>query len=156
MPRRPRRYTLFSSLLWPYALLAYFDLVFSSVLSIGEAERTAEQLLGPYTADEHSKRKLVVRETRLNRAYLGSDAQLVERADPDAGKRKRVRGPEELESGGPISTVPLRAVGTGVAGEIAFGAPGPPPMKLLRVPAELKGAGGSASSSAGSQTVVRS
>ena len=124
-----------------------------SVLPVDEAERAAEQLLGPYTADEHSKRRVVVREARLNRAYVDPALQPAERADPDAGKKKRVRGPEELETGGPISAVPLRAVGVCVAGEVAVGAPGPPPRKTSRVPVGPLEAVGSASSSAASLAV---
>lgn len=123
------------------------------MLPIGEAERVAEQLLGPYTADEHSKRRQVVREARLNRAYLDPAASLPERVDPDAGKRKRVRGSEELELGGPVSAVPLRAVGVGVAGEIAVGAPGPLPRKVSRAPDDPQEGSGSAGSSAASLAV---
>ena len=123
------------------------------MLPVDEAERAAEQLLGPYTADEHSKRRVVVREARLNRAYVDPALQPAERADPDAGKKKRVRGPEELETGGPISAVPLRAVGVCVAGEVAVGAPGPPPRKTSRVPVGPLEAVGSASSSAASLAV---
>ena len=123
------------------------------MLPVDEAERAAEQLLGPYTADEHSKRRVVVREARLNRAYVDPALQPAERADPDAGKKKRVRGPEELEAGGPIRAVPLRAVGVGVAGEVAVGAPGPPPRKTSRVSAGPLEAVVSASSSAASLAV---
>ena len=125
------------------------------MLPIGEAKRVAEQLLGPYTADEHSKRRVVVREARLNRAYVDPALQPAERADPDAGKKKRVRGLEELETGGPISAVPLRAIGVAVPGEVALGAPGPPPRKASRVVGEQPEASGSASSSAASLAVSR-
>ena len=92
----------------------------------------------------------MVREARLNRAYVDPALQPAERADPDAGKRKRARGPEELEAGGPIPAVPLRAVGVGVAGEVAVGAPGPPPRKTSRVSSVPLEAVVSASSSAAS------
>ena len=78
------------------------------VLRITEAERAAEVLLGPYTAEEHAKRHLVVRDRRLNRAYEAS-VILPERVNPDAGKKKRSRVPE-VELGGPIAAQPIRAV----------------------------------------------
>ena len=81
---------------------------FLSVAPIGEASRAAEVLLGPYTADEHGRRGVVVREARLNRAYNAS-VQLPERVDPDDGKKKRVRA-AEVEGVGPIAAPPLRSV----------------------------------------------
>lgn len=78
------------------------------VLPISEAARTAEVLLGPYTGEEHSRRHLVVRDRRLNRAYNAS-VNLPKRVDPDAGKKKRSRVPE-VELGGPIAVKPLCAV----------------------------------------------
>lgn len=54
---------------------------------------------------------MVVREPCLNRAYVDPAIRLGECPDPDAGKKKRARMLEELEVPGPISVVPLRAVG---------------------------------------------
>ena len=85
-----------------------FFVFFLSVAPIGEASRAAEVLLGPYTADEHGRRGVVVREARLNRAYNAS-VQLPERVDPDDGKKKRVRA-AEVEGVGPIAAPPLRSV----------------------------------------------
>ena len=79
-----------------------------TVAPLGEASRAAEVLLGPYTADEHGRRGVVVREARLNRAYDAS-VHLPERVDPDEGKKKRVRAPE-VEVAGPIAAPPLRSV----------------------------------------------
>ena len=64
--------------------------------------------MGPYTADEHGRRGVVVREARLNRAYDAS-VHLPERVDPDEGKKKRARAPE-VEVAGPIAAPPLRSV----------------------------------------------
>ena len=59
--------------------LLFYDISFdccvgdaSVVASITEAARATEVLLGPYTGEEYSKRVLVVRESRLNRAYASS------------------------------------------------------------------------------------
>ena len=71
----------------------------------------------------------MVREPRLNHAYMDPAVRLEERVDPDAGKKKRVRGPEELEAGGPISAVPLRTTGVdgpGQTSRVAEGATVPP------------------------------
>ena len=78
------------------------------VAPITEVVRAAEVLLGPYTGEEHARHRVVVREPRLNRTYDASDP-LPERADPDAGKKKRARAPE-AEVAGPISAAPLRSV----------------------------------------------
>ena len=83
-------------------------IVFGVAVALAEATRAAEVLLGPYTGDEHARRRVVVRDPRLNRAYDAS-VSLPERADPDAGKKKRARAPE-LEVGGPIPAPPLWAV----------------------------------------------
>lgn len=91
-----------------------------------------------------------MREPCLNRAYVDPVVRLVERPDPDAGKKKWVRGPEELEGPGPISAVPLQAVGaTGVDpfGYAGAGATGPA-SKVSRVPAAPQEVSSSTSSSA--------
>lgn len=75
-----------------------------------------EQLLGPYTGEEHAKWGLVVRETHLNRAYTDPAFRLAERSDPDEGRKKRAHGPEELDSLGLIDVRPLRSIGAGDAG----------------------------------------
>lgn len=85
------------------------------VLPINEVERVAELFLGPYIGEEHAKWGLVVREARVNRVYMDPLVCLVERSDPDAGKRKQVHGPEDLEGQGPINEMPLRAIGVGGA-----------------------------------------
>ena len=90
------------------------------MLPLTEAERIAEQLLGPYTGEEHSKRANAVHDRRLNRAYRDPATRLSECPDPDAGKRKRARGPEELEGSGPISAIPLRAFGGASVGKAGF------------------------------------
>lgn len=66
--------------------------------------------MGPYTAEEHMKRGLVVCEPCLNRVYKDSEVRLLERLDPDEGKKKRVCALEECDVTGPIPTVPLRFV----------------------------------------------
>lgn len=124
------------------------------VLPIDEAERAAEQLLGPYTAEEHAKWGQVVGEHRLNRAYTDPSVQPADRLDPDAGKRKRVRGPDELEASGPIPAVPLRAVGAGGSGAIVEGAPGCAAKRLCAAPGTVRETGSpSAGSVAGSVAV---
>lgn len=106
----------------PLSLLPFYVFVFSSwthtpaVTPIDEAARVAEQLLGPYIGEEHTRQGLVVREPRLNRAFVDPAVRLVERPDPDIGKKNWVRVPEELEAQGLISVVPLRAVGASVTG----------------------------------------
>ena len=120
------------------------------MLSIDEAERAAEQLLGPYTAEEHAKRGQVVREPRLNRAYADPSVRLAERPDPDAGKKKRVRGHDELETLGPIRVVPLRAVGADGAGgssAVVEGMAGPSVKRVAVVPEVSPGASSSSASS---------
>ena len=83
-------------------------IAFLAAAPISEAARAAEVLLGPYTGDEHARRLVVVREPRLNRTYDAS-VSFPERADPDAGKKKRARVPE-VELSGPIAAPPLRSV----------------------------------------------
>lgn len=85
------------------------------MMPIDEAARAMEQLLGPYTGEEHAKRGLVVRESRLNRAYLV--VLLAEHLDPDEGRKKQGQVPEELDAPGPIDVRPLRSVGTGNTGD---------------------------------------
>lgn len=128
---------------------AFFFYVFASlsvtptVLPIDEAEHAAEQLLGPYTREEHAKQGLVVREPRVNWAYVDPAVRLVERPNPDVGKKKWVRGPKELEGHGPISAVPLRVVGTagadhsGHAGEDAMGPTSKKVLRALEAPQEV-------------------
>lgn len=114
-----------------------------AVLPIDEAERATEQLLGPYTGEEHVKRGIVVREPSVNRAYMDPVVRLVERANPDAGKKKRVRGLEELEGHRPISAVPLWAVEaagadrSGHAGEDARGLASKKLPQALGAPQEI-------------------
>lgn len=69
---------------------------------------------GSYTGEEHSRRGLVVREGRLNRAYAAS-VRLSERPDPDAKKKKRVRK-VEVDGTRPILVTPLSVVGPCDAG----------------------------------------
>lgn len=59
-----------------------------------------ELFSGPYTAEEHAKCALVVREARLNRAY------------PDEGRKKQAHAPKDGDTREPITVVPLCAVGT--------------------------------------------
>ena len=111
------------------------------VLPIDEAERAAEHLLGPYTAEEHAKWGQVVGEHRLNRAYTDPSVQPADRLDPDAGKRKRVRGPDELETPGPIRAVPLRAVGAGGSGALVEEASGSLAKRLAPAPGTARETG---------------
>ena len=115
-------------------------------LPITEAARSAEVLLGPYTADEHSKRMTVVRDRRLNRAYDAS-VRLAERVDPDPGKRKR--GPGVGVSGtGPLAVAPLRVVAPSEVGCSSRDAESPGrPSKRLAVSAQRSESSGSSSSS---------
>lgn len=84
---------------------------FVAVAPIDEVARATELLLGPYSSEEHAKRALVVREPRLNRAYLDPEVRLAERQDPDEGWKKQACVPDEGDAGEPIDAVPLRAVG---------------------------------------------
>lgn len=88
-----------------------------SVAPLSEAMRVVEQLLGPYTGVEHAKRRRVVRESCLNRAYEDALFHLLERSNPDEAKKKRACVPE-VEGTNSIVMTPLCAVGT-------FGAGGP-------------------------------
>ena len=126
------------------------------MLSIDEAERAAEQLLGPYTGEEHAKRGQVVREPRLNRAYADPSVRLVERPDPDAGKKKRVRGPDELETLGPIRVAPLRAIGADGAGGSSAGleVAGPAAKKMAVAPEVPQGASSSSASSSAESLAI--
>lgn len=54
-------------------------------MPIDEATRVAEQLLGPYSDEEHTKWGLVVRELRLNRVH-GLDVSSV--GVPRFGRRE--------------------------------------------------------------------
>ena len=105
-----------------------------AVVPITEAARAAEVLLGPYTGDEHSKRIMVVRDARLNRAYDAS-VRLAERVDPDAGKRKRSHVLEATGTG-PLVVAPLRVAAPCEVGDSSR-APGSPrrPSKRLAVSA---------------------
>ena len=132
---------------------SYFDVLRPLVLPLTEAERLAEQLLGPYTGEEHSKRANAVHDRRLNRAYRDPAVRLLERPDPDAGKKKRARGPEELEGTGPISAVPIRAIGGASIGKAGFAAGCsvvPSSKRASREPGAPRQTSSAASSSAGS------
>lgn len=81
-----------------------------AVVHIAEATRAVEQLLGPYTCEEHAKRGLVVRKAHLNWAYLDPMIRLAERLGPDEGRRKHAHVPE-CDGTGPIAAMPLCAIG---------------------------------------------
>lgn len=66
-------------------------------------------LLGPYTGKEHTRRRLVVRDARLNRAY-DALVRLAERPNPDEGKKKHARA-IEVDIRGLIAVVPLCTTG---------------------------------------------
>ena len=98
-----------------------------------------------------------MREPRLNRAYADPSVRLAERPDPDAGKKKRVRGPDELETPGPLRVAPLRAVGAdraGSSGAVVEGLAGPSAKRVLAAPEVSLGASSSKGSSAGSLGVT--
>ena len=98
-----------------------------------------------------------VHEPHLNHAYLDPTVCLLERPDPDAGKKKRVHGPEELESLRSISAVSLRvlgAEGAGPSGQAAGDVAGPALKKVSRGPKVPEVASSASSSSAESVAVV--
>lgn len=72
--------------------------------------------MGPYTGEEHVKRRLVVREACLNHTYVDPTVYLVERPDLDKGRRKRGRVREECNGAELITAMPLHDVGFGGAG----------------------------------------
>lgn len=69
--------------------------------------------MGLYTSEEHAKRELVVREPHLNRAYAYLVFCLAEHLDPDGGRKKWTRVPEECDVMGLIAVRPLRSIGSG-------------------------------------------
>lgn len=81
-------------------------------MPIDEAVRVTEQLLGPYNGEEQAKWGWVVHEARMSRANV----DLAECPNPNAGKKKRTHVPRELEAQGPISAVPLSAIGPDLGG----------------------------------------
>lgn len=92
-----------------------------AVMPIDKAAHAVEQLLGPYIGEEHAKRGLV-REPRLNRAYIDPAVPLAECPAPDEWRKKQSRVPGELGIPGPIDKGPCDPLGlTTQAGLAALG-----------------------------------
>lgn len=81
------------------------------VAPIDEAACATEQHLGLYLGEEHAKCRLVVREPRLNRAYVNPDVCLTERQDPNEGMKKRVGLPKGGDAGGRSLRCPCALLG---------------------------------------------
>lgn len=71
--------------------------------------------MSPCIGEEHTKRRLVVREPRLNCAYADPTVRLAECPNPDEGRKKQARVLEECDILGPIATRPLCSIGACVA-----------------------------------------
>lgn len=82
----------------------------STILSIDEAARVAEDFLGPYTVYEHGKLGNVVRSPRVNKECSGLRVRLPEREEPDDERRRKRSCPADDESSEAIPTFPLRGM----------------------------------------------
>lgn len=91
----------------------------TSISPIDKAARSVEQLLGPYTSEEHVKCGLVLWEPRLNNVYVDPTIRLAECPDPDNGRRKWARVPMECNIMQPIIARPLYSVGSGGTGGLS-------------------------------------
>lgn len=108
-----------------------------AVVAIDEAAQAVEVLLGLYTGEEHARRRVVVRDARLNQAY-DSSVRLAECPDLDEGEKKRTCM-TEVEVRGPIAVMPLRTAGPCGVGGSSCGREdtmGPAVKRAAREPSE--------------------